>query len=286
MSTILKALDKRKRSSQVVVVNNASDFFWKAIILLALLVCGFMLFKLPMMQPYYSPGVVKQPATEVVSPTLPSIETSPVVNDNDLYEEKYSQVSEMEFETKPLPLIASKQLVISGEKMPPNARLNNEDSPLTVHHEPPLNTVSHNAVVSEPISETAVGMTDKVLANELEDISLEGVSEDLQARFARAIAFEDANSGGIEDDFKPQPVAASDISSMPMKFQFQVPLMSYDSHVYSSKEEERWIRINGVDLRVGERIENIELVDILPHQSVFRLGMQSFTLESLRDWKG
>jgi len=58
--------------------------------------------------------------------------------------------------------------------------------------------------------------------------------------------------------------------------------------MYSTVAADRWIRINGETLKEGDFDSRgeVELVEILPNQSVFRFGTQSFTLESLMDWQG
>ena len=71
-------------------------------------------------------------------------------------------------------------------------------------------------------------------------------------------------------------------------FQEKVPAIQYNSHMYSSVPEDRWIRINGKTLKEGgfDNTGLLELIEIQPQRSIFRLGRQSFSIEALTDWKG
>ncbi|WP_022940208.1 general secretion pathway protein GspB [Psychromonas hadalis] len=116
-------------------------------------------------------------------------------------------------------------------------------------------------------------------------------SSDLKKRFELALLLSDIEKDDeIEDDFTHEEDIndGSDIHDMSNNFQDKVPLIRYDSHMYSSVVADRWIRINGETLKEGEFDETgqLELIEVQPQRSVFRLGRQSFTLESLVDWKG
>tara|TARA_R110001583_G_scaffold6499_2_gene32840 strand:+ start:26858 stop:27628 length:771 start_codon:yes stop_codon:yes gene_type:complete len=256
MSTILKALEKSQHEPHVIVIDKSMDTRWKLLIAAALLVIAilltavvFLLFK-PTEDKVSAVSIIAEPA-----PLLPSVVvTKPI-----------SLVSEVDFKTKPLPktniLHETQQKWVSAEKS-----IVNNTSENTSENEIIANSNTNNEVVNS---------TD-----------LDDVSSDLQRRFELAVELEQGEYSERSEVINEQPLVASDISTMPAKFQYQVPVMRYDSHMYSSEAKDRWIRINGIDLRTGEYIGAVELVDILPQKSVFRLGKQSFTLESLQDWKG
>ncbi|MCP4324873.1 MAG: general secretion pathway protein GspB [Psychromonas sp.] len=116
-------------------------------------------------------------------------------------------------------------------------------------------------------------------------------SSDLKKRFELAMLLTE-----IEQDKNPVDDITheegmndgSDIREMSSDFQDKVPLIRYDSHMYSSVVADRWIRINGEILTEGEfdSTGQLELIEIQPQRSIFRLERQSFSVESLTDWKG
>lgn len=247
MSTISKALDKQKNNPQVIMQSEKSWSMTLGIvtgIMLSLLAA--LIFLLVQMKPAWLMNLLDQ-KTQSPAPVIEQVE------------EKPSLVTDVTFDTKPLPIIVQDEPVkfISPEK---------PKRPLKVVNNAPKTALKQQISIEQ-------------------EQALADVSDDLRARFAKAVAAEDKLSAEQEDE-RVNTVPVNDITKMPITFQFQVPLMRYDSHVYSSKESERWIRINGVDLRVGDYVGPVQLVKIMPHRSEFRLGEQNFTLESLTDWDG
>ena len=265
MSTILKALEKNKHHPQTLLIDKSTDKNWKLIVAAALLVIAlllvlvlYLLFK-PLERVIENANNVTMTAT---STQAASVQVAPVILQQPQakqVKEPVNTVSEIDFKTKPLPKLQEKvpvtstQTFISAEK----------------------NTENEKLELVTPISD------------EVENsLALADVPSDLQQRFALAVELEQGQQSIPNQVANDQPVVESDISQMSAQFQYQVPVMSYDSHVYSTKANDRWIRINGVDMRVGDYVGAVELVEIMPQQSVFRLGKQRFTLESLKDWKG
>jgi len=266
MSTILKALEKNKEQNQAIIVDKSVDMTWKLMMIAALLVIVILLVIVVFL--------LFKPTVETVKPRpyVPSvaelIHAAPE-KQNPYYD---SLVSDVDFNTEPLPTVSKK---VEMEWTPAvQANVNTVKDPV-VKSEETEQLVIDSSVPKAPLST-------KQQANH---ISLDDVPEDLQQRFALAVE-EESNTTFTEYVDKDEELVTSDIASMPARFQYRVPVMRYDSHVYSTQAKDRWIRINGVDLRVGDYLGDIELVDILPHQSIFRLDNQSFTLESLKDWKG
>ncbi len=124
-----------------------------------------------------------------------------------------------------------------------------------------------------------------------QQVEYEDVPSDLKERFKLAVLLEDMekNDGIAEEITYHEEVSdGSNIREMSGNFQDKVPLIHYDSHVYSSIAADRWIRINGEVLAEGDTDSSglLELVEIQPQRSIFRLERQSFSIESLEDWKG
>ncbi|WP_413692030.1 general secretion pathway protein GspB [Psychromonas sp. KJ10-2] len=277
MSTILKALEKSQSQQAMPPTVPVASSGWKvmmvSVLLLIAILLGVVIFLL--LRP--APQVTKEPVLAIKTQLAPVVEVQQQeVIDTLPIAEPVSRVSEVQFKTIPLPIRQAP--APSWDSVDPVAVTSEQASDLP-----------------EQIAETGVTAQDKLDAiNEkqqqeelLSDIDLDSVPESLKQRFALAV--EEEKNGVLSDksiQAQPQQVVASDIREMPSSFQRKVPNMRYDSHVYSTNEADSWIRINGVDMRIGDVLGDIELVDILAQQSVFRLGGQSFTLESLQDWNG
>lgn len=252
MSTILKALEKNKHQSQTVIIDKSIGTSWKLMIVAALLIITALLAVVVFL--LFKPAQVEITAAYSVTESEPLIQENPV-----------NLVSEINFTTIPLP-----KAKISQETLQETPQKGGGAEKTIITKAPKNTTAISNVKVNNAIENS---------------IELDDVSSDLQRRFALAVELEGGHSKENELP-REEVLVTSDISTMPARFQYQVPVMSYDSHMYSSEAQDRWIRINGVDLRVGDHIGEVELIDILPQQSVFRMGKQSFTLESLKDWKG
>jgi general secretion pathway protein B len=263
MSTILKALDKNKHSQQVMMTEQKNETTWKWIMAAALLLIVLLLSVV---------AILLFKSTTTANQTTVIDEVNLTAQQQSIIEKEIvspvSLVSDVTFETEPLPL----ELITQAPQEPEQQWISAEKSP--------QNQFAQTEEVSEPVT-----VDDGAEIKLADNFAINDVSDELQRRFALAVEQESDRGNNDYTNDQPQLVAA-DIESLPATFQFKVPVMSYDSHMYSTDSKDRWIRINGVDLRVGEYIGDIELVDILPQQSVFRLGKQSFTLQSLKDWKG
>ncbi|HEY5714911.1 MAG TPA: general secretion pathway protein GspB [Psychromonas sp.] len=124
-----------------------------------------------------------------------------------------------------------------------------------------------------------------VNGNGEEELDYRAVSDDLRQRFELALL--------SNPEQEPLSLTAtgndgSDIYEMSSEFQKKVPSIRYDTHIYSTIARERWIKVNGEKLKEGQfdGQGQIQLLEIQPNRSIFRLGRQSFSLESLTDWKG
>ncbi len=170
-------------------------------------------------------------------------------------------------------------------------RISFETTPLPAYVEPKpqkkvVQQVKEKSTGENQIVVSAESKTEQSLKQAEEDINYDSVSSDLQKRFEMALLM-DEQEAPVDNEEQDNEIESSDIEQMPTQFQDMVPAMRYDSHMYSTVDSDRWIRINGEDLKEGEKLagSDIQLVEILPQRSIFRLGRQSFSLESLTDWE-
>jgi general secretion pathway protein B len=154
-------------------------------------------------------------------------------------------------------------------------------------------SVEKNTLPKSPPKKTAVAK--EILANNIakkvQVVNYEDASSDLKKRFQLAVLLTEIEQDKNAIENVPQDEElndGSDIHDMSSNFQSKVPLMRYDSHMYSSLIDERWVRINGETLKEGDfdSTGQLELLEIQPQRSIFRVERQSFSVESLTDWKG
>ena len=264
MSTILDALQKQSNSYSGHSSKTASLTPWKGALLVAVVVIVSLLSTLLYMQFVYS----EQRNNSQLSESLNQPEKEPL-NESIVTRESPESIAaviskpvkKMTFVTQALPVYEVQQQVL--------------DTPSE------LLLISHQDDLQAQPEVQGVRSID----TNNDEIDYSDVSSELKQRFQRAL------EKGQEQGQKPLVIAMStstDIHQMSAEFQQKVPIIRYDSHMYSTLAAERWIRINGETLKEGQfdARGDIELVEILPNQSVFRFGKQSFTLESLMDWQG
>ncbi|QFI39096.1 hypothetical protein FR932_15135 [Moritella marina ATCC 15381] len=117
-----------------------------------------------------------------------------------------------------------------------------------------------------------------------DELTHEEVSAELLAKFNRALtATSDDDSVPVNE--VPESYNAVPIADLPTHLRVQIPDISYSSHVYSSKRNNRSVRLNNRDLREGSWLsDDVEILEILQNEVIMRVGAQSFSLKALSDW--
>ncbi|CAM2867758.1 general secretion pathway protein GspB [Vibrio ordalii] len=70
-------------------------------------------------------------------------------------------------------------------------------------------------------------------------------------------------------------------------FSGRIPALNFQTHVYSSRTDKRWVKINGVERKVGDDVANgVQLVEINPQSTLIRFGGELIEVPALYDWKG
>jgi general secretion pathway protein B len=259
MSTILAALQKQKSSPGTHFTQQPEAekglFKWRVTLLISLLVIISLLSVLLYLQLIGEANGIKMQPSIVPDNAANVIEVDP-----DIIEVTPPAVNEMPIKiTKKAPK-AVKEMTFVTQPLPEVEK-----------SEPSIK------IVPDELSADADNLKG--------DIDYSAVSNEMQQRFELALA----------DSTKQDKLSSVELSSdgrdlheMTRQFQQKVPGIRYDTHIYSTIAQERWIKINGNKLREGQFDPQgkIELLEIQPNRSIFRLGRQSFSLESLTDWKG
>ena len=128
--------------------------------------------------------------------------------------------------------------------------------------------------------------------------SVDGVSDELLARFQSAIAVENKTLQASQADNKSvlnessknnpspesKPLEIKSISQMPAWVQQGVPSLVFEQHVYAS-DGQGWVKVNGKDKRAGDTItSDLTLVDILPQKVILNYRGETFSLPALTNW--
>jgi len=261
MSTILQALEKSKLTQAggppPITQPEKKTNLWK----IALSVALFVIITLLSTLIYILLNPNNEPQILVATPT----ERAPINNN----------ATKIIFETQPLPVLAP---------IPKKKKVKAVVETISTEHEesaikPMQVTSNQEETYIEPIEDQ-------------QTIDYDAIPNDLKERFKLAVLMTDIdehdNSLNDIDPTEEEVSDGSDIREMSSDFQNKVSPIRYDSHMYSSAIEERWIRINGEILREGDvdSTGQLELLEIQPQRSIFRLGRQSFSIESLEDWLG
>ena len=271
MSIIANALQKQHLPEKKSANNNL--FIWKALLLTALLVIIILLSVLIWLltkQPVQISSATKIAQEEVVvrpstSHHLAQPQIVVTASNNTHLEQKaidlpvistVKPITKVSFDTKPLPLISLSQANDVSDQQKKTVD--------TVDKEHADSSLTDSNVFTA--NETALKSTE--------------ISETLKAHFQEAlINHQDSDNNADEGD-------NLNIYKMDIEFQQQVPTIRYAFHVYSSNKNERWIRINGEDLKEGQfdSSRKIQVVDIQQNQTIFRVAGKDFYLKSLTDW--
>lgn len=120
-----------------------------------------------------------------------------------------------------------------------------------------------------------------------EDNKIE-VSPELLARFNQAVAALDTQAEN--DDFEPKTkVTVRDniqrVDQLPVRLLTRLPSMNFSAHMYASRPDDRWVRVNGIQMSEGDWIDDkVQIVNIEAQQVVLGFEEELFTMAALTDW--
>ncbi|NRF26667.1 general secretion pathway protein GspB [Vibrio coralliilyticus] len=115
----------------------------------------------------------------------------------------------------------------------------------------------------------------------LDGLDLSGLSPELAMRVESA----------LESSANPEPKyndsEASDLAIHSRQWQGKLPPLNFQTHVYSSNPDKRWVKVNGTEYREGDWISNdIQLQHIEPQRSAISFKGSVIEVPALYDWKG
>ncbi|CAD5287215.1 General secretion pathway protein B [Alteromonas sp. 38] len=114
------------------------------------------------------------------------------------------------------------------------------------------------------------------------------VSPELLARFNQAVAALDTQAEN--NDFEPETkVTVRDniqrVDQLPVRLLTRLPSMNFSAHMYASRPDDRWVRVNGKQMSEGDWIDDkVQIVNIEAQQVVLGFEEELFTMAALTDW--
>lgn len=145
----------------------------------------------------------------------------------------------------------------------------------SIEVEPQLEPLSHSAH-NQALEEQDVSEEDL-----LRGLDLSGLSPDIAQRLQAAMDTPQAESTG--DEQTPAQALAENITQWSGK----LPRLNFQTHVYSSNETKRWVKINGVEYQQGDQIsKDVALIAIEPQACVIDFQGEMIRVPALYDWQG
>ncbi|MCW8347743.1 general secretion pathway protein GspB [Vibrio sp. ZSDZ65] len=112
----------------------------------------------------------------------------------------------------------------------------------------------------------------------LDNLDLSGLDPDIARKVASAMNKIDQQSTASSSHISLE----ENIS----KYQGRLPPLNLQTHMYSSDSQRRWIKINGQELREGDRLNNIQIVEITPQLVTIRFDNELIDIPALYEWGG
>lgn len=92
------------------------------------------------------------------------------------------------------------------------------------------------------------------------------------------------------NDFEPETkVTVRDniqrVDQLPVRLLTRLPSMNFSAHMYASRPDDRWVRVNGIQMSEGDWIDDkVQIVNIEAQQVVLGFEEELFTMAALTDW--
>ncbi|MGD8172951.1 general secretion pathway protein GspB [Vibrio sp. TRT 21S02] len=119
--------------------------------------------------------------------------------------------------------------------------------------------------------------------NALAGLDLSALPPELALRVENALG--DTNTSRSSSATRRQD-SIIELAQQADKWHGKLPALNFQTHVYSSNEKKRWVKINGTEYSQGDWIGDIQLVAIEQQSCVIQLGEQRLRVPALYDWKG
>jgi general secretion pathway protein B len=117
------------------------------------------------------------------------------------------------------------------------------------------------------------------------------VSPELLAKFNEAVdSLRDENRTSLTEEYPEEEIenAAPDVirvDQLPPRLMTLLPTMSFAAHMFASNPSDRWVRVNGKEMRQGDWIDReVQIVEITQNHVIMNFKGQEFRMAALTDW--
>ena len=121
-------------------------------------------------------------------------------------------------------------------------------------------------------------------------LDLSGLSPELAQRFQSALEKHPAQSNPQTKttSMPTKPQDAINLIGHESDYRGRLPKMNFETHMYSSKSQSRWIKVNGNNVHEGEWVINklVKLDQILPGSLIVTFDNQQLQIPALYEWGG
>jgi general secretion pathway protein B len=113
----------------------------------------------------------------------------------------------------------------------------------------------------------------------LDDLDLSGLDPEIARKVATAMNNEPSD---------PRLRNADHIAleSNEARYRGRLPALNFQTHMYSSDVNRRWIKVNGKELKEGDRLNSIQLLAIEPQSVTIRFDNDIIDIPALYEWGG
>ncbi|PSW02634.1 general secretion pathway protein GspB [Photobacterium lipolyticum] len=128
---------------------------------------------------------------------------------------------------------------------------------------------------------------------DLDELDLSGLSPELALQLKSAIAATDAEpeqeqaeivNESVTSDLVKAPAAIA-IGDLPASVQNRMPKLDFQTHIYSSTANSRWVKVNGREAFEGDELApGVVLRRIEPRQVVFDFESYHIVMPALSEW--
>lgn len=113
--------------------------------------------------------------------------------------------------------------------------------------------------------------------------SKELVSAELRQKFQQAI--EDLENNPSEPVNEVPPPDVPPVHQLPAWVLTELPGMAFSTHMYATEPRDRWLRVNGQQMREGDWIEDkVQILRIEPQHVIMTFKGHEFRMGALTDW--
>lgn len=157
----------------------------------------------------------------------------------------------------------------------------------------PSSTTSRNSASSEGrrIETDQVNVSHAAKQDwNVDNLDLSGLSPELAQRFQSALEKHPAQSKPKTQttSMPSKPQDAINLVGHESDYRGRLPKMNFETHMYSSKSQSRWIKVNGNNVHEGEWVINklVKLDLILPGSLIVTFDNQQLQIPALYEWQG